>query len=88
MLRSVFMHRDGKNFVKYEIGDKSYETEILTNDVTVYVKSSDRVDSDDTNGVKVSVDNSTTIPVYFKVVDDSTAGRFSLGSKSGTVKVY
>jgi Tfp pilus assembly protein PilO len=80
--------QDGKNFVKYEIGDKSYETEVLTNDVTIYVKSSDRVDSDDTNGVKVSVDNSTTIPVYFKVVDDSTAGRFSLGSKSGTVKVY
>ena len=80
--------QDDKNFVKYEIGDKSYETEILTNDVTIYVKSSDRVDSEDSNGVKVSVDNSTTIPVYFKVVDDSTAGRFSLGSKSGTVKVY
>lgn len=80
--------QDDKNFVKYEIGDKSYETEVLTNDVTIYVKSSDRVDSEDSNGVKVSVDNSTTIPVYFKVVDDSTAGRFSLGSKSGTVKVY
>ena len=80
--------QDDKNFVKYEIGDKSYETEILTNDVTIYVKSSERVDSEDSNGVKVSVDNSTTIPVYFKVVDDSTAGRFSLGSKSGTVKVY
>ena len=80
--------QDDKNFVKYEIGDKSYETEVLTNDVCIYVKSSERVDSDDSNGVKVSVDNTTTIPVYFKVVDDSTAGRFTLGSKSGTVKVY
>ena len=48
--------QDGKNFVKYEIGDKSYETEVLTNDVTIYVKSSDRVDSEDSNGEIIDLD--------------------------------
>jgi len=78
----------GKNFMKYELGDKSYETEILTDNVAIYVKSSDRVDSDDKNGVKVSIDNTSSVGVYVKVVDDSTAGRFSITSKSGIVKVY
>ena len=78
----------GKNFVKYEIGGKSSETEILTDDFTIYVKSSERVDSDDKNGVKVLIDNTSTLSVFIKVVDDGTAGRFKLGSKTGTVKVY
>ena len=78
----------GKNFMKYEIGSKSYETEILTDNVAIYVKSSDRVNSDDKNGVNVSIDNTSSVGVYVKVVDDSTAGRFSIGSRSGIVKVY
>ena len=77
-----------KNFVKYEIGSNSYETELLTSDVTIYVKSSDRVDSEDKNGAKVSIENETGIPVYIKVANDTTAGRFKLGTKSGSVKVY
>jgi hypothetical protein len=78
----------GKNFIKYEIGSKSYETEVLTDNVAIYVKSSDRVDSDDKNGVNVTIDNTSSVGVYVKVVDDSTAGRFSISSKSGIVKVY
>ena len=79
----------GKNYVEYSIGDQKYTAEILSEDVAVYVKSSARVDSSDANGVTVSVTNTTTLPVYFKVVDDDTTSpRFKLGSKSGVVKVY
>lgn len=79
----------GKNYVTYAIGDKSYKKEITSSDLKVYVKSSSRVDSADTNGVKVTVDNKTSLPVFFKVDgDDATSPRFTLGSKNGTVKVY
>jgi Tfp pilus assembly protein PilO len=80
---------DGKNFVSYEIGDQSYEKELLTDDVTIYVKSSARVDSDDTNAVNVTVSNTTSLPVFFKVADDDTTSpRFKVVNKSGVVKVY
>lgn len=80
---------EGKNYVSYEIGDQSYEAEVLTDDVTVYVKSSGRVDSDDQNSVNVTVSNTTSLPVFFKVADDdTTAPRFKVASKSGVVKVY
>jgi hypothetical protein len=80
---------DGKNFVAYEIGDQSYEKELLTDDVTIYVKSSARVDSDDTNAVNVTVSNTTSLPVFFKVADDDTTSpRFKVVNKSGVVKVY
>ena len=79
----------GKSFIKYEIGDESHETEILTSDVTIYVKSSERVDSDDKNGVNVSINNTSGLPVYVKVVDDdSSSPRFKVGQKSGSVKIY
>lgn len=79
----------GKNFVDYSIGSKSYTSEILTSDFTVYVKSSSRVDSDDKNGISVKVDNTTGIPVYFKVADDDTSSpRFKLAGKTGRVEVY
>ncbi len=80
---------EGKNFVTYAIGDKSYKKEIVSSDLKIYVESSKRVDGNDNNGVKVTVDNKTSLPVFFKVVDDdATSPRFSVGSKSGTVKVY
>lgn len=80
---------DGKNYMEYSIGGNSYKAEILSNNVTIYVKSSARVDSDDTNGVKANINNSTALSVYIKVdSDDSTSPRFSIGSKSGIVKTY
>ncbi|MCM1273356.1 MAG: hypothetical protein NC225_12185 [Clostridium sp.] len=88
-LTITIAEEDGKNFVTYAIGDKSYKKEITSTDLKIYVESSARVDSSDTNGVKVTVDNKTSVPVFFKVSgDDSTSPRFSVGSKSGTVKVY
>ena len=81
--------RDGKNYIKYAIGSKSYETEVLESNVTIYVKSSERVNSDDNNGVNVSINNETGLAVYIKVADDDSSNpRFKLGSKTGTVKVY
>ena len=79
----------GKNYVEYSIGDQKYSSEILSEDLAIYVKSSARVDSSDVNGVDVTVTNTTTLPVYFKVVDDdSTAPRFKLVGRSGVIKVY
>ena len=80
---------DGKNFVTYKIGGNEQKAEILSKDVTIYVKSSARVDSDDQNGVSVTINNSTDLGVYIKVAnDDSTSPRFNVKQKSGTVKVY
>lgn len=80
---------DGKNMVTYAIGSESYTMELSDKELAVYVESSDRVDSADTNGVKVKVENSTDVPVYFKVSgDDTTSPRFEIGSKTGVVKVY
>jgi len=81
--------QDGKNFVKYEIGGKEYSAEVLSADVTIYVKSSARVNADDKNAVKLNVSNTAGIGVYVKVADDDAASpRFSLGTTSGVVKVY
>lgn len=80
---------DGKNFIDYSIGNTSYTAEILTEDVAIYVRSSARVDANDTNGVDVTLKNTTTLPVYFKVVDDDASSkRFDLVERAGTVKVY
>lgn len=80
---------NNKNYVTYQIGDKSYKSEIRSSSLTVYVSSSARVDSDDKNGVNVSVRNSTNLSVYFKVAkDDNSDPRFKLGSTMGNVKVY
>ncbi|MBP3622373.1 MAG: hypothetical protein J6J16_11480 [Lachnospiraceae bacterium] len=81
--------QDDKIMMTYSIGDKSYSTEVTTEDVTIYVKSSDRVDSDDKNGVKLNVENTTDLNVFIKVSgDDATSPRFSVGRKLGTVVVY
>ena len=80
---------DGKNFVKYAIGSKSYTEEISSKDVTIYVKSSKRVDDDDKNQVLVTLDNTSGLSVYFKVVDDdATSPRFKIESKTGVSVVY
>lgn len=81
--------QDDKIMMTYSIGDKSYSTEVTTEDITIYVKSSDRVDSDDKNGVKLNVENTTDLNVFIKVADDdATSPRFTVGRKLGTVVVY
>lgn len=85
---SVF-EEDGKKYAEYKIGEEEYKFEITGDELTIFVESSDRVDAEDKNGVRLTVDNATTIPVFVKVDgDDTTSPRFTLGSKTGTVKVY
>ncbi|MDD6327344.1 MAG: hypothetical protein Q4D54_07020 [Eubacteriales bacterium] len=80
---------DGKNYAKYAIGDKDYTVELVGKDVKIYVKSAARVDGDDKNSVKLNITNATKLPVFVKVDgDDAVSPRFSMGSKTGTVKVY
>ncbi len=80
---------EGKNYITYKLGSKSYKSEVTSADVTVYVKSSSRTGDDDKNGVDVKLTNDTDLSVYFKVVgDDSSNPRFKLSQKSGNVKEY
>jgi len=80
---------DGKNYIEYSIGSKTYKEEVTTKDVTIYVKSSKRVDEDDKNQVLVSLDNTSGLSVYFKVVDDdATSPRFKIESKTGVSVAY
>lgn len=85
----VIEEQEGKNYLTYSIDGDEKRVEITSSDVTIYVKSSSRVDSSDTNGVKTSIANDTDLKVYIKVVgDDSSDPRFTLAKKSGVVKVY
>lgn len=86
-----FYEVDGKNYCKYTIaGDTSYEAEITSaEDVKVLLQSSARKDSDDKAGVRVTIRNTTSLPVYVKVTgDDAVTPRVQIVSKSGAVKVY
>ncbi len=89
-LKLDFYEKDGKKYVTYTLGDKSYEAEVTSpDDVTLYVKSTARKDGDDKTAVKVSISNTMNIPVYVKVDgDDTTSPRFSVTSKTGQVKIY
>ncbi len=85
----VIKEEDEKIMMTYSIGDESYSTEVTSEDITIYVKSSGRVDSDDKNGIKLNVENTTDLDVFVKVSgDDSTSPRFTLGRKIGTVVIY
>lgn len=80
---------DGKVTVTYSLGGESFTSELTGDELDVFVSASERVNADDQNGVKLSIDNSTDISVFVKVNgDDSSSPRFKLGSKTGTVKVY
>lgn len=85
----VVEKKDDKIMMTYSIGDESYQTEVTTDDITIYVKSSERVNSDDKNGIKLNIENTTDLNVFVKVSDDdATSPRFTVGRKLGTVVVY
>lgn len=74
--------------VTYTMGDESFTVD-AKDDVKIYVKSSERVDDNDKNGVKLSIKNTTDAPVFVLVDgDDEASPRFNMGGKTGTVKVY
>lgn len=86
-----FYEKDGKNYCKYTLGGSvSYEAEVTSaEDIKLLLQSSARKNDDDKVGVKVTIRNTTSLPVYVKVSgDDSVSPRVNITSKSGAVKVY
>jgi len=86
-----FYEKDGKNYCKYTLGGSvSYEAEVTSaEDIKLLLQSSARKNDDDKVGLKVTIRNTTKLPVYVKVAgDDSVSPRVNVVSKSGAVKVY
>lgn len=86
-----FYEKDGKNYCKYTLDNStSYEAEVTSaEDVKLLIQSSSRKDDDDKVGVKVTIKNSSSLPVYVKVTgDDGASPRVTIASKTGAVKVY
>ncbi|MBO5087898.1 MAG: hypothetical protein J6C01_04420 [Lachnospiraceae bacterium] len=86
-----FYEKDGKNYCKYTLGSSvSYEAEVTSaEDIKLLLQSSARKNDDDKVGLKVTIRNTTKLPVYVKVAgDDSVSPRVNVVSKSGAVKVY
>lgn len=86
-----FYEKDGKNYCKYTLDNStSYEAEVTSaEDVKILLQSSARKNDDDKVGIRVTVNNTTSLPVYVKVSDeDSVSPRVNIASTSGSVKVY
>lgn len=86
-----FYEQDGKTYCKYTLDSStSYEAEVTSaEDIKLLIQSSARKDDDDKVGVKITITNNSSLPVYVKVSgDDSVAPRVDISSKSGAVKVY
>lgn len=85
-----FYELDGKNYCRYTLdNDKYYEAEVTSaEDVKLLIQSSERKNDDDKVGVKVTIRNSTSLPIYVKVSgDDAVSPRVTI-AKTGAVKVY
>lgn len=80
----------GKKVATISLNGKDMTVDIADDATSfgIYVSSSARVDSGDTNGIKLNVSNDTDVAVDIKVDgDDSSSPRFTMGSKGGTVRV-
>jgi hypothetical protein len=85
-----FYEKDGKNYCKYTLDTTSYEAEVTSaEDIKLLLQSSSRKDDNDNVGIRVTINNTTSLPVYVKVSgDDATSPRVTVASKTGSVKVY
>lgn len=86
-----FYEKDGKNYCKYTLDNSaSYEAEVTSaEDIKLLLQSSARKDDGDKAGVRVTIRNTTSLPLYVKVSgDDAVTPRVNIASKSGSVKVY
>lgn len=85
-----FYELDGKNYCRYTLDNsQSYEAEITSaEDVKLLIQSSERKNEGDEVGVKVTIRNSSSLPVYVKVSGDDAVSPRVLISKTGAVKVY
>lgn len=85
-----FFELDGKNYCRYTLdNDQYYEAEITSaEDVKLFIQSSERKNDEDKVAVKITIRNSTSLPVYVKVSgDDAVSPRVTV-SRTGSVKVY
>lgn len=86
-----FYEEDGKTYCKYVLDNStSYTAEVTSaEDVKVLIQSSAKKDDSDKVGVRVTINNTSKLPVYVKIADDdATEGRVNIASKSGSVKIY
>lgn len=86
-----FYEQNGKNYCKYTLANSlSYEAEVTSaEDIKLLIQSSARKGDDDEVGLRVTIKNTTSLPVYVKVSgEDSISPRVDIVSKSGAVKVY
>ena len=85
-----FYENDGKIYCKYTLDEnQSYEAEVVSaEDVKILIQSSARKNDDDKVGVKITINNSTSMPVYVKVAEDDAVSPRVTVTKSGSVKVY
>ena len=86
-----FYEVDGKNYCKYTLDNStSYEAEITSaEDIKLLIQSTSRKNDDDKSGVRITIRNTTSLPVYVKVSgDDTVSPRVNIASKTGSVKVY
>ncbi|MDO5156094.1 MAG: hypothetical protein Q4D51_09010 [Eubacteriales bacterium] len=86
-----FYEQDGKNYCKYTLDNStSYEAEVTSaEDIKLLIQSSARKDDNDKVSARITIRNTTTLPVYVKVNgDDAVSPRVNIISKTGAVKVY
>lgn len=86
-----FYEKDGKNYCKYTLDNStSYEAEVTSaEDIKLLLQSSARKDENDKVGIRVTINNTSSLPVYVKVSgDDVESARVTVASKTGSVKVY
>lgn len=86
-----FYEQNGKNYCKYTLDNSvSYEAEVTSaEDVKLLIQSSARKNDEDLAGVRVTIRNTSSIPVYVKVSgDDGVSPRVTITSTTGSVKVY
>ncbi len=85
-----FYEKDGKNYCDYDLDGTKYTAEVTSaEDVKLLLQSSAKKGEDDKSGVRVTIKNDTSLPVYVKVSDDDASSpRIDIASKSGAVKVY
>lgn len=86
-----FYEENGKTYCKYVLDNStSYTAEVTSaEDIKVLLQSSAKKDEEDKVGVRVTINNTSSLPVYVKVADDdASSGRVNVASKSGSVKIY
>ncbi len=85
-----FYEKDGKNYCDYDLDGTKYTAEVTSaEDIKLLLQSSAKKNEDDKSGVRVTINNTSSLPVYVKIADDDAAsGRVNIASKSGSVKVY